>query len=149
MPLPEKFTVGIYENPTQQVYEEELMEHIARSMPDIDFKFFGNENSKGKYKNVEHLGFIDYDKWIPKLSCNLRITKHDGLPLTPLQFMTAGRNVVTNVPLKGAIKVSNERKEIIDGLRIAQKFPLDKKWSKYWRDELDVEKYKKAIGRLV
>jgi len=146
MPLPEKFTVGIYENPTQNVYEEELMAHVARSMPDIDFIFFGDENQKGKYANVKHIGWCDYDEWLPKLSCNLRITKHDGLPLTCVQFMTAGRNVVTNSPLKGAIVVSNERKDIIAGIRKAQKEPLDSKWSSYWRKEMSPERFKKIRG---
>ena len=149
MPLLDKFTVGIYENPTQEVYEEELMEHIARSLPDIDFKLFGDEQKKGKFANVEHLGWIDYDEWMPKLSMNLRITKHDGLPLTPIQFLTAGRNVVCNVALKGAIQVKNDRKEIVAAIRKAQKEPLDPKWSKYWNDELSTDKFKKRIEEVI
>jgi glycosyltransferase involved in cell wall biosynthesis len=147
--LPEKFTVGVYENPTQNVYEEELMAHVARSMPDIQFIFFGDDSKKGKYANVNHVGWIDYDKWLPKLSCNLRITKHDGLPLTAIQFMTAGRNVITNSPLKGAIVVTNDRKDIIAGIRKAQKQPLNKKWSKYWRKIASPERFKKAIRRII
>lgn len=149
-PLPAKFTIGIYENETQSVYNEELMEHIARAMPDIEFKFFGDESKKGqKWANVEHLGWIDYDEWIPKMSLNLRITKHDGLPLTPVQFLTAGRNVVCNVPLKGTIKVGTDRKEIVTAIRKAQKKPLDKKISSYWRKELSPELYRQRIGRLL
>lgn len=148
MPLPKKFTVGIYENPTQNMYAEELMEHVARSMPDIDFKFFGNDSKKGKYNNVEHLGWVDMDEWIPKLSCNLRITKHDGLSLTVLQFLSAGRNVVTNTPVKGAIIVKPERSDIIKGIRMAQERLLDKKWSKYWTNEVFTNKFRKRIGGI-
>jgi len=150
MPLPKKFTIGIYENPTQELYKEDLMEHIARSMPDIEFKLFGDEKKKGtKFANVEHLGWVDYDKWIPKLSCNLRITKHDGLPLTPIQFLTAGRNVVCNVALKGAIQTTSERKDIVSAIRKAQKEPLDLKWSDYWREELKTKKFKERVKEVI
>jgi hypothetical protein len=117
-------------------------------MPDIEFKFFGDPTQKGKYDNVEHLGWIDYDEWIPKLSMNLRITKHDGLPLTPVQFLTAGRNVVCNVPLKGAIVTDTDRHNVIEAIRLAQKQPLNQKWSKYWRKELSTSNYLKRIGRI-
>jgi len=148
IPLPEKFTVGIYENPTQSMYSEELMDHVARSLPDMDFKFFGNPQKKGKYNNVEHLGWVDMDEWLPKLSCNLRITTHDGLSLTVLQFLTAGRNVVTNTPIKGTITAKSTREDIVKALRIASKTPLSKKWSKHWIGELSTEKFKKEMGKI-
>lgn len=149
MPLPEKFTVGIYENPTQQMYQEDLMEHIARSMPDVEFKFFGNEERKGQtHKNVEHLGWVDLDEWLPKLSCNLRITIHDGLSLTAVQFLTAGRNVISNYAIKGAIATETDRKSIVSAIRKAKQEALDPKISKWWIKELDFEKYKKKIRSL-
>lgn len=148
MPLPKKFTVGIYENATQNMYQEELMQHVARSMPDIEFKFFGNDQKKGKYNNVEHLGWVDMDEWIPKLSCNLRITNHDGLSLTVLQFLTAGRNVVTNTPVKGAIQVNPTREDIVKCIRMAQKTLLDSKWSTYWTKEVSTKKFKREMRKI-
>lgn len=148
MPLPDKFTVGIYENPTQKMYSEELMEHIARSMPDIDFKFFGNPSNKGRHDNVEHLGWIDFDIWMKEFSCNLRITTHDGLSITALQFLTAGRSVVTNTPVKGAIVCESNRKDIVSAIRKAQKEGLNLKWSKYWRKTLDKTKYKNIMDKI-
>lgn len=150
MPLPEKFTIGIYENPTQNMYHEQLMEHVARSLPDIEFKFFGDETKKGqKYDNVEHLGWVDLDEWLPKLSANLRITVHDGLSLTAVQFLSAGRNVIANYAIKGAIEAGTDRKSIVEGIRKAQQTPLDPKISQYWIKELDFKKFKKAIEELV
>jgi hypothetical protein len=148
IPLPEKFTVGIYDNPTQDMYNRELMEHVARSLPDIEFKFFGNPRKIGSYNNVENLGWVDMDEWMPKLSCNLRVTTHDGLSLTVLQFLTAGRNVVTNTPVKGAIQVKPTRDDIVKGIRIAQKRFLTNKWSKYWTNEVSTEKFKKNMGAI-
>jgi glycosyltransferase involved in cell wall biosynthesis len=149
MPLPKKFIVGIYENPTQNMYAEEQMEHIARSMPDIEFKLFGDETKKGnKFDNVEHLGWVSLDEWMPKLSCNLRMTIHDGLSLTILQFLTAGRTVVTNSKVKGTLYVSNDRKSIVEALRACQSVTTGTKAAKYWINELKLSKFKKRIGAL-
>jgi hypothetical protein len=149
MLLPEKFTVGVY-LPDSTTYMPNTVMEVVKAMPDVDFKFFGNEDLKGNHdKNWEHIGYVDLDEWMPKLSCNLRLTVHDGLPITPLQFLTAGRTVVSNTPIKGAIKVTNEREDIIKGIRKAQKEPLDPKVSEYWSKELDVDKYKRAIRRFV
>ena len=79
LPLPEHFTVGIYENEVSKMYKEALMEEVARALPDVHFVFFGDESKKGQQtENTEHLGFIDMEKIMPKMSCNLRITIHDG-----------------------------------------------------------------------
>lgn len=149
VPLPEKFSVGVY-LPSSSTYKPELIQEVVGAMPDVQFYLFGDEERKGqKGDNWEYLGYIDYDEWIPKLSCNLRITAHDGLPLTPLQFMTAGRNVVTNVPLKGAIQVEATKESIIKGIRQAQKTPLKKSVSDYWIKELDKDKFVKTIRGLI
>lgn len=150
MPLPEEFAVGIYENPTQKMYMEELMEKVVRLMPDVKFYFFGDEAKKGyKGDNFEHLGWIDVKEWLPKLSCNLRLTIHDGLPLTPLQFITAGRHVVTNVPLKHAEVTTTEIQDVIDAIRKVKKLPVNTEGSKYWSKELDFDKFKKSIEGLL
>lgn len=152
IPLPEQFTVGIYENATQNMYHEGLMEAVARALPDLQFYFFGDESKKGrKTANSEHLGWIDLSEWMPRFSCNLRVTVHEGLPLTPLQFLTAGRSVVTNSPLFGAVKVEPTRKSVIEGLREAQELTDPKKLQEiadYWKKELDFTKYKETICKL-
>lgn len=150
MPLPDKFTVAIYENETNPMYHTEMMEQIVKAMPDIQFYFFGDESKKGqKGSNFEHLGYINVTEWMPKFSCNLRISFHDGLCLLPIEFMTAGRNVVTNVKLKGTILVEKDIKPIIEGIRKASKTLLSPKWGKYWRKELDYKTYAKKIRGLL
>jgi len=147
-PLPKEFTVGVYQ-PESETYNPALMVEVTKSLPDVKFIFFGNDEMKGiKGDNWEHVGYVDFDEYLPKMSCNLRITNHDGLPLAPLQFLASGRNVVTNTPLKGAIQVKKDRSEIVAGIRKAQKEPLDKKISKYWKKELSPELYRKRIRRL-
>ena len=158
MPLPKKFSVGVY-LPGRDIYKEDLIDEIIHSMPDVQFYLFGDASNRGaRGDNWQNLGYIDFDEWMPKMSCNLRITEHDGLPLTPIQFLTAGRNVVTNVPVKGAIRVketvdkrgiSDYREVIVKAIRQAMDNPLDPKVSKYWNDKMDVKKYVKAIRGLI
>lgn len=145
--LPKKFSVGVY-LPGRDLYNESLVMEVVRAMPDVQFYFFGDHTRKAKGENWEYLGYIDYDEWIPKMSCNLRITIHDGLPLTSVQFLTAGRNVITNVPVKGAIHVQPTLKDIVAGIRKAQREPLSKKVSEFWIKELSVEKFIKTIRGL-
>lgn len=158
IPLPERFSVAIYENATQNMYHEDLMKQVTRSMPDVQFYFFGDESKKGiKDKNSEHLGWIDFDEWMPKFSMNLRMTIHDGLPLTPLQFLTAGRGVVANTTLRGAMQVKPIRKEIIEAIRAIEKIAehshldgavLDRTDIEHWREALDFNTYKQVITKL-
>jgi hypothetical protein len=149
MPLPKEFSVGIY-LPSRDLYNPQLMEEVIRAMPDVKFYLFGDESRKGqKGDNWDYLGYIDFDKWIPKMSANLRVTSHDGLPLTPLQFFTAGRNVITNVDLKGAIKVEANKESIVKGIRKAQKEPLDPKVAEYWNEKLDKDTFVNTIRGLI
>jgi hypothetical protein len=142
--------VAVYENPTQNLYYNDLMEQVARSLPDIQFYFFGDETKKGrKEKNIEHLGWIDLKEWMPKFSCNLRVTIHDGLPLTPLQFLTAGRYVISTTPLRGAAEVKPDRKEIVEAIRTAQSSKTPEVGiSEYWHKELDFNKFKTTLEDL-
>jgi len=150
MPLPKKFTVAIYDNSQNPMYNTVLMEAVVKAMPDIQFYFFGDEPSKGKKgKNFEYLGYVNMKDWMPKFSCNLRVSVHDGLPLLPIEFLTAGRQVVTNVNLKGVIKVEDNMKSIIEGIRKAQKSGLNPKWGRYWKRELNFNKYIKRIRKLI
>lgn len=152
LPLPEEFTVGVYESEAQddQMYNIALMLEVAVSMPDIKFYFFGEESRKGmKNKNMEHMGYTDMEKLMPKMSCNLRITTHDGMPLLPIEFLSAGRNVITNLPMgHGVIEVENDRKQIVEAIRKAQREPLNPKYSKYWRKEMSFKKYKKTMEKI-
>lgn len=150
LPLPEAFAVAIYENPTQDMYYNDLMEQVARSMPDVKFYFFGDDTKKGrKNKNIEHFGWIDLKEWMPKFSCNLRVTVHDGLPLTPMQFITAGRHVISNTEVKFFTPTKPDRKDIIEKIRFIQSSkPVSQLEQNYWRDKLNFTTYKVTMEEL-
>lgn len=66
-----------------------LIRDVARSMPDVKFKFFGGL-AKEKKDNIEFVGRIPEEgmvDFINSCSMNLRATIHDGFPQLPIQFM--------------------------------------------------------------
>lgn len=149
MLLPDRFAVGIYESEASPMYNKDLMDDIVRAMPDVYFYFFGADERKGeKTENSEHLGYCDISEYMKDMSCNLRISVHDGLPLIPIEFMTAGRQVIFNYPLKGAIHVKKDRKEIVEAIRKAKKTHIDTKWINYWKQEMDYNKFDETIRGL-
>lgn len=151
LPLPKDFVVGVYESNAQdqQMYAYGLMIEVAHSLPDIQFAFFGAEERKGLVeKNITHYGYTDLDQLMPKMSCNLRISVHDGMPLIPIEFLTAGRTVITNVPLRGALKVEHSRKEIVEAIRQAQVTPLPEEYAEEWRTVMNFDTYKQTMEAL-
>jgi glycosyltransferase involved in cell wall biosynthesis len=150
--LPEEFSVGVYINPTQDMYFENEMYDIARAMPDIKFKFFGNKDKVGRTEeNCEWVGYVDMDEFIKNTSCLLRITVHDGLPLGPIQFFMKGRDVVTNVNLDYAY-IINEREgnksksQILKSIReIKEKARVNIEASEYYTKLMDHDKFRKAV----
>jgi len=147
-PLPKKFVVANYINPTQDVYNEGLMTLVAKAMPDIEFKFFGGDEKKVD-DNIEYVGWVDMKQFVPKCSALTRFTDHDGLPIGPVEFMQAGRNVVTNVNIPHTIQCSPDRESIVKAIREAQAASQNIIGSEYWREEMDPEKFKNKIRNLL
>lgn len=154
MPLPEEFAVGVYVNPTQDMYYEEFMYEVADAMPDVKFKFFGNRNMKRTKANKEWVGWVDMAEFLPTVSALARLTRHDGLPLGPLEAMMAGRNVLCSVPLKHALHIEVKDGDpdlagTVAGIRSLQKMPLNKKGSAHWRQELSHDRYRETMKGLL
>lgn len=142
-PLPERFSVGIYlptgDATTDEKYCKQLMKDIIKTLPDVDFKIFG-DRMPGKFEHEEHLGWVPIQEAIDRCTINLRVTPHDGLPITPIEFLIAGREVITSVPLPGAICLGNHesytslRESIVDAIRQCQDHPREPVERTLWRD---------------
>jgi glycosyltransferase involved in cell wall biosynthesis/2-polyprenyl-3-methyl-5-hydroxy-6-metoxy-1,4-benzoquinol methylase len=174
MPLPKKFTVGVY-MPTVNAdfYRPNEMLRIAKACPNIRFKFFGNPYIKGKRllkrtkdkegkkvevydynegekTNIEDVGYVEMGEFVKECSAIMRFPVHDGLPLSVLEFLTAGRYAVNSVPIKHAVHVrefSIER--VVKELNKLKKIKEPNvEGSRYWREELNHEKYIKTIKDL-
>lgn len=103
-PLPEKFTCSVFLT-NKSDFDKYCYEHtlsIIRAMPDVEFTAYGDGGWDVEYPNLKHSKNLSRDKWeeyVYANSCYLRLVKHDTLPLASAEFIMAGRDVVTNIPL--------------------------------------------------
>jgi glycosyltransferase involved in cell wall biosynthesis len=160
LPLPEKFTVGIYYSDSNPMHNEEFLLDVAKSMPDIDFKFFGG-GKKAKEENIEYLPFVNIKDAIKMCSMNLRISVHDGFPQTPIHFLLGGRQVLTNfeMPHMEYIDLNVNRDDygkakvqLVEKIRQIKKNPNPEHITAgrvYYKQILDKANYKKIIYTIL
>ncbi len=150
-PLPKEFTVAVYQ-PMQNkgFYLPEICEKVAELAPEIKFKFFGDNVALGKKRNIDYVGHVEkMEDFIGDCSALLRLTAHDGLPISVLEFLTGGRNVLLNLPVKHTQQIkSADPKVIADELRKMAKLPLNETGAKYWRKAASHEKFKETLEDL-
>jgi glycosyltransferase involved in cell wall biosynthesis len=101
--LPKKYTIAVYRSDSNPVHNEPFIFDVARSCPDINFKFFGGTPLKAldMPKNIEYVGTIadeDMPAFIETTSAILRITLHDGFPATLAEWALSGRPFICNLP---------------------------------------------------
>ncbi len=152
-PLPKKFTVAVYD-PYQNkgFYYPDLVKGVAAKMKDVEFNFYGDSTTIGNKGNIHHCGHItDMQKFIDKNSALLRLTIHDGLPLSVIEFASAKRNIITNV--KGVkwqeyVKKLDE-KSLIEAIRTTKKKSFNEKGCEYYRKISDTGVFSKKINSLI
>ena len=148
-PLPKEYAVAIYRPETnRQVHSVEVIDQIMHSMPDVKFKVFGTPQEIGEQNNVEFLGKLDEEgmkKLIKKTSLLLRLTVHDGLPLTACEWILAGRHVLTNHTFPYCEKTNGEVADVIDKIRRMKDLRENTIGASYYRDWLDIDNYKEKI----
>jgi len=159
MDLPDKFTVAVYMPAVNYAfYRPELMEDLAKEMPEVEFKFFGNPTQVGKHKsikNIEYMAYVDdMDGFIKSCSATIRFPFHDGLSISLMEFLLAGRYAATNVPVRHAYhcpksdlpSIKHALKEI---QKTIKKQGINKKASDYWRKKLNHDKYRKTMAKIM
>lgn len=168
MKLPKTFKVAVYAARTataQQIYNLDFMKDLIIACPDIKFVLFGGGLTDFKPKNVENVGWCPMAEVLKKTSCLMRITLHDGLPVTPIEFRLAGRDAITTVSMpyihfagSGNINEGNysDRKEKIIGLlrevRKQQKKHgvMDKKKAReYYLKLTDPKVFKRKFNKII
>lgn len=158
-PLPKDFTVACYMPAmNREFYRPKEMAEIAKRMPDVKFKFFGNPAQKGTdpalTPNLEYVGYItDMDSFLSECSAIMRFPVHDGLPISVLEFLLAGRYSIQSTPVAQTFCVPNlDIDEVVKGLynikKLTETEGVNKLASDYWREKLDHEKFKKTIYDL-
>lgn len=103
-PLPEKFSVSVFLTEKSD-FDKYCYEHtlsIIRAMPDVQFTAYGDGGWDVDYPNLKHsrnLSRKDWENYVYDNSCYIRLVRHDTLPLASAEFIMAGRDVITNIPL--------------------------------------------------
>lgn len=167
-PLPKEKSIAIY-LPAQNeaFYFRHLFLGVGKEkgliheMPDVKFNVFGNpaeEKPKGA-KNYKNWGYLDdITPIVNNTRAIIRITTHDGLPISPIEWIGAGRNALTTREIKHADffdlkKLGKEKTDVPKMLKLLKKQvyevlekPLNKKGSNYYRRWLSVKKYKDTIA---
>lgn len=120
-PFPEEFKVGVYlVDGNQSDFDKYLIKHtlsIIQAMPDVQFSGYGSGAEDFKAPNFTHCKTMPKEKWkqfVYDHSCLLRLVRHDTLPMAACEFLMAGRNVVTNIPMKFAHYIDTSGKTPVD-----------------------------------
>lgn len=159
-PLPKDFTVACYQPLiNSEFYRPKEMYEIAKKLPDVKFKFFGNPKKVGNDPalpaNIEFCGYInDMNAFISECSGIMRFPVHDGMPLSVLEFILAGRYSVQTVPIDYSFSISTKdftidrAVELIQEMRKKSEGGINQEGSDYWRKELDHDLYRERIHKL-
>ncbi len=158
-PLPKEFTVACYMPATNGAfYRPNEMIEIARNLPDIKFKFFGNPIQVGTDptlpQNIEFCGYIqNMEEFVKECSAIMRFPIHDGLPISVLEFILAGRYSIQSVPVSFSYYLPEfDLSKAVAGIKeikeMSEKNGLNQEGSEFWRKELNHDKYRAKIESL-
>lgn len=173
-PLPKKKAIAVYlPRNNEPFYFRDIFlgkdkkKGLIQMMPDVDFHVFGNplEVNPVKAKNYKNWGIVDgVQDIIKETSAIIRITKHDGLPISVAEWIGAGRNALTTVKMPyaenfdlfafgkkmmGGTSIDDLLKELKEKIYETLKKPLNEEGAKHYREWLDADKYKKTIMERV
>ena len=104
--------IGVYmpRNGDNQWYHANIITEVAKKLPNIEFHFY-NRNGYVKAANQENIPNIiacsevtNFSKFMEDKFCSLRVTLHDGEPLTGIETLALGRHFIFNFPMKYATK---------------------------------------------
>lgn len=171
MPLPEKFTIAVYD-PYQNkgFYFPDFIKGLAKKTKDIKWEFFGDPTLFGEKDNIHHNGVTDENETkelIKNSSMILRLTPHDGLPLSVVEWIMAGRNAITSVDmphsnvfkmdifqgqptqkqLDEVVKKNEER--LLALIEEVKKQGVNEAGSKYYKEVCSIDKFKSFIYNLM
>lgn len=151
--FPKDFTVAVYAPEVNQaLYNVDIMEKVAKKLPKVKFKFFGNPGKKLVDGNIEYMGYVnDMEKFVSECSCLMRITVHDGLPQAVIEFLSAGRRVIFNHDFKFVNTANKQLKEetLVKAIKEEMGKGLNEEAAKWVRKEFAPEKYIKKINSLM
>jgi hypothetical protein len=155
LPLPKQVAVGVYEaeGDNNVKYHNEHLYTLAQKYPKVKFYFYGDESKKGRtytnIPNIEHLGWTKMDELMPKLSMHIELTWSGGIGSGGVEYLMAGRQVVTDVDEPFTFKAENTYESIEKAFLKALKTPYDqKKMSAFYNKRHSKENFKREMDKL-
>jgi hypothetical protein len=118
-PLPDEFRVAVFltgHSDFDKYCQEETLS-IVRAMPDVQFAAYGDAQQDIDYPNLKHFKNpygADWQKFVYENSAYFRLVRHDTRPMASDEFILAGRDVITNVPLPGVQLIDTAGKILIN-----------------------------------
>ena len=167
-PLPEKKSIAIYLPAQNEAFYFrhlflgwEKEKGLIHEMPDVQFNVFGNpsETRPVGAKNFKNWGYLnDITPLVNSTRAIIRITTHDGLPISPVEWIGAGRNALTTqkMPYADHFDIRRLGKEHADVPKMIKQLkkqvyevlekPLNTRGSKHYRRWLDTKKFQDTIA---
>jgi len=159
MPLPEKFTVGIYCYDSRSgFYGEEIVKRAAALSPETRWMIYPRRRaeSRGNIDYVARVDAEDVDKLYARQSLHVRCVMSDGMPQGPMEACMAGRPVIYNfAPLPYVEHMPDMTPQklarMVERVRQNQRrgAAYNRKGSEYWRERNDPEKLIAEIERIM
>lgn len=151
-----QLAIGVYQptpyiNKANDLYCFDECITIAKELPDWRFLFYGAKY-KSLPKNVIDIGRLEpngVSDLYSKMSCVLRLTKHDGHPLGAIEAKMKGLHVIENYPYEGFLLATtlNHVKMLIEDEETHQ--GDDSFWPELYQKECSPNNFKKKIFDLL
>jgi glycosyltransferase involved in cell wall biosynthesis len=152
MPLPKEVAVGVYESEGDNnfKYHNEAIYELAKKYPKVKFYFYGDESKKGQKKdNIEHLGWVKMDEWMPKFTMHIELTLTGGIGSGGVEYLMAGRQVITDVDEPYTFKADRSLESIEKAFKMALKKPFDQEeMSDFYNKRHDKKNFKREMDKL-
>lgn len=127
LPMPKSFNIGCYIGDSKY-YHRDLIVEIAREMPNVIFHFYSLDGYRATEKEgLENIRCYttliqDMPKFLSKMSCGLRVTKHDTYSMSAIEYNMAGRWFINNHEMPHCIKLNHSpsKQEVVDRINELQ-----------------------------
>jgi hypothetical protein len=158
--MPDLFKVGCYLPPSaSEFYGFDIIKKTSRLIPDVEFHLYslsGGSRSdyslpKMGYKNIicysSAIKSKDMSRFISKMSCGLRVVKHDGNPMSLAEYNAMGRWFVYNIEMPHCDLLKDRSPEkLVEIIRsVRSRDGLNHEGSSFYRKRHDKNKFLKDI----
>lgn len=149
-PTQEKL-VGVY-MPEPSMYMFEECKQVARENPDIPFVFYGAMFEMGELPaNVKDAGRMapeETSTLTDRMSCMLRLVRHDGNPVSGIEMKQRNRHVIENYPYDGFL-YAYTMDDVNRWLRDPKTHQMDESpWGALYRERCSRTNFKKEVLRI-